>query len=156
MALPAQNIWFSRLITFAIGAVAAASGAFWALKFSSVAKTKPSVSIEAQLPLDANFISVARALGAVDPDGASANSTAQASSRFVLTGVLANPKSAGAALIAVDGKPAKPFTIGATVSSEWVLRSVQMRRAVLTAGSTDMILDLPALPNSLIAPPSTP
>ena len=61
MALPAQNIWFSRLITFAIGAVAAASGAFWALKFSSVAKTKPSVSIEAQLPVDTNFISVASA-----------------------------------------------------------------------------------------------
>lgn len=155
MALSAQNLWFSRSITFAIGAVAAASAAFWALKFNAVANTKPSVSVDAQQPVVADIVSVARALGAVDPSGASANASAQASSRFSLIGVLANPKSAGAALIAVDGKPAKPFSMGETVASDWVLRTVNLRSVVLTAGSTDMTLELPPLPNSLIVPAIT-
>lgn len=152
MALPAQNIWLSRFFTFAIGTVAAASGAFWALKFSGVVNTKPSVSVDSQQQVASDVVSVARALGAADPAGASANATTQASSRFVLTGVLANPKSAGAALIAVDGKPARPFTVGATVGSDWVLRTLEPRRAILTAGNTDMVLELPALPGLLMVP----
>jgi general secretion pathway protein C len=155
MALSAQNLWFSRSITFAIGAVAAASAAFWAFKFNGVANTKPSVSVDAQQPVVADVVSVARALGAVDPGAASANATSQASSRFSLIGVLAKPKSSGAALIAVDGKPAKPYSIGETVASEWVLRSVNLRSVVLAAGATDMTLELPPLPSSLIVPAST-
>ena len=156
MALPAQILWFSRLVTFAIGAVAAGSGAFWALKFTGVANTKPSVSVDAQQPSIADVVAVARALGAVDPTAASSQSSAMASSRFVLAGVLANPSRVGAALISVDGKPAKPFTVGTTVGSDWVLRSVQPRRAVLTAGQTDMVLDLPALTGVLTTPVAKP
>ena len=156
MALPAQILWLTRFVTFAIGAVAAGSGAFWAIKFSGVANTKPSVSVDAQQAVVANSIAVARALGALDPTAGSSNSTAMASSRFVLTGVFANPRSIGAALISVDGKPAKPFTVGATVGADWVLRSVQPRRAVLTAGQTDMVLDLPALAGALTTPAKTP
>ena len=152
MALPAQILWFSRLVTFAIGAVAAGSGAFWALKFSGVANTKPSVSVDVQQPIVADAVAVARSLGGVDPAAATSTSSALSSSRFVLAGVLANPQRIGAALIAVDGKPAKPFMVGANVGSDWVLRSVQPRRAVLSAGATDMVLDLPALAGALTAP----
>jgi general secretion pathway protein C len=152
MALPAQILWFSRFVTFAIGAVAAGSGVFWALKFSGVANTKPSVSVDSKPPVVANTIAVARALGGVDPAAATSSTSALSASRFVLAGVMANPQRAGAALIAVDGKPAKPFMVGATVGSDWVLRSVQPRRAVLSTGSTDMVLDLPALAGALTAP----
>jgi general secretion pathway protein C len=155
MALTAQNLWFSRSITFAIGAVAAASAAFWVFKFKGVANTKPMVSVDAQQSVIAEPASVSRALGGADPAGTSSNAMVQASSRFSLIGVLANPQSAGAALIAVDGKPAKPFTVGAKVASDWVIRSVQQRSVVLTLGTTDMTLELPPLPNSLIVPTVT-
>jgi len=71
-------------------------------------------------------------------------STADAS-RFVLLGVLGNAQG-GSALIAVDGKPPKPVRVGATVAEGWTLRQARDRRAVLSQGSTELELTLPALP----------
>ena len=68
------------------------------------------------------------------------------SSRFQLIGVLDAGTSQGAALIAVDGKPAKPFRIGATVSEGLVLQSVQGRRVNLGSGTdapATLTLELP-------------
>ena len=72
--------------------------------------------------------------------------------RFALTGVVAAQNKVGAALIAVDGKAAKPFVVGALVADEWVLHSVQARQATLlprgsaTVGdvSRALVLDMPA------------
>jgi general secretion pathway protein C len=69
-----------------------------------------------------------------------------------LAGVVAAQNKAGAALIAVDGKAAKPFAVGALVGDEWVLRSVQARQATLVprGGAVDgdtsnaLVLDMPA------------
>lgn len=76
-----------------------------------------------------------------------------AASRFALTGVVASSSQHGAALIAVDGKPAKPYAVGSRVGDEWVLQSVQPRRAVLVpagaagdasvASETALVLELP-------------
>jgi general secretion pathway protein C len=56
------------------------------------------------------------------------------------------------ALIAVDGKPARAFRVGATVDGETVLRSVQQRGVTLAAGgaAAPLVLELPPLP-----PPAT-
>lgn len=84
-----------------------------------------------------------RALGgaasqAGSSSGSGAATTALAASRFALTGVVASSSQHGAALIAVDGKPAKPYVVGSRVGEEWVLQSVQPRRAVLVpAGAAD-------------------
>ncbi len=63
-------------------------------------------------------------------------------------GVVASKSHQGAALIAVDGHPAKPFRVGAAVDQDLVLQSVESRRAVLAA-STDgppvLTLELPAI-----------
>jgi general secretion pathway protein C len=67
-------------------------------------------------------------------------------SRFQLLGVLAGGPNAGAALIAVDGKPAKPFRVGAVVSDGLVLQSAQGRRVSLGValdGAPTLTLDLP-------------
>ncbi len=58
------------------------------------------------------------------------------SSRFVLQGVLAENSGAGAALIAVDGKLAKPFRVGSEVIAGYTLESVKSRVATLKS-STD-------------------
>jgi general secretion pathway protein C len=150
MTPSAQNFWFSRSVTFAIGAVAAASALFWVLKFSGVAKNMPVVSVDAQREVVADTIAVARAMGAADPQSASASANQAAASRFVLTGVLGHSGASGAALIAVDGNPPKPFAVGSRVTSEWSLRSVQARRAVLVSGFNELAIEMPALPPALI------
>ena len=64
-----------------------------------------------------------------------------------LVGVLAGGANQGAALIAVDGKAAKPFRVGATVAEGLVLQSVQGRRVNLGAGgdaTAALTLELPA------------
>jgi len=75
-----------------------------------------------------------------------AASTPSLASRFQLQGVLAGNASQGAALIAVDGKPAKPYRVGATVAEGWVLQAVQGRRVSLGAtldGPQMLSLELP-------------
>jgi general secretion pathway protein C len=71
------------------------------------------------------------------------------SSRFNLLGVVAGPgRAGGAALIAVDGKAAKPFRVGTPIDDTLVLQSVEGRRAVLAAadsGQPVLTLELPPL-----------
>jgi general secretion pathway protein C len=72
---------------------------------------------------------------------------ASLSSRFTLMGVVASRSNKGAALIAVDGRPAKPFRVGAAIDEGLVLQSVEARRATLAAspeGPAVLTLELPA------------
>ena len=68
-------------------------------------------------------------------------------SRFQLQGVLAGGGSQGVALIAVDGKSAKPYRVGAWVTEGLVLQSAQGRRISLGAALNTpemVVLELPA------------
>jgi general secretion pathway protein C len=53
----------------------------------------------------------------------------------------------GLALIAVDGKPAKPYAVGARLDSDLVLQSVGLRTAAIGSaqGTRSVLLELPAL-----------
>jgi len=63
----------------------------------------------------------------------------------------------GVALIAVDGKPAKPYAVGARLDSDLVLQSVGLRTASLgpAQGGRSVVLELPRLPppHSGVLPP---
>jgi general secretion pathway protein C len=86
---------------------------------------------------------IAALLGAVPNSGAAAP-VASLSSRFALIGVVADATHSGAALIAVDGKPPKPFRVGANIDENLVLQSVDSRRAVLGSGGAPVLtLELP-------------
>jgi general secretion pathway protein C len=149
MQTNANSMWGVRVATFALAALAAVSATYWGLKgFGSTSLARAPVLSTAPPP--ANPQAVARALGGgvvaarVD-SGAVAPS---ASSRFALVGVVANTSSGGAALIAVDGKPAKPFRVGTIVDGRLLLQSVNGRRAVLAAGMNapaEVALELPVL-----------
>jgi general secretion pathway protein C len=67
---------------------------------------------------------------------AAAAPVASVSSRFQLLGVVADSDGRGAALIAVDGKPPKPYRVGAAVDENLVLQSVAPRRATLAASTS--------------------
>lgn len=152
MLIYAQNQWVSRGVTFLLGAFAAASVVFWVLKLSSPAGSEPVAAVESAAPV-ADPAAFVKALGGrlvVEP---TVEATPVASnSRLLLVGVVSTASQRGAALIAVDGKPAKPYVVGSTIEGAWVLRSVQARRAVLaevaagekpSAGSTEVVLEMP-------------
>jgi general secretion pathway protein C len=144
-----KRIWLPRLAAFVLAALAAGSAAFWGLKWhgsslNSAVAPVPGVEVAAGDPM-----AVARALGggksAVAAPSAAAPSVA---SRLSLVGVVANPKSGGAALISVDGKPAKPFAVGSVVEEGLVLKSVSTRQAALAQGPNapaSVTLELPPL-----------
>lgn len=143
MVTNSHSIWGVRLATLGIWALAAASLAYWGLRLSAHA---PALAVPVAAPAapapDAQAL--ARLLGALPAQAAVA---ASASSRFALVGVLAGRTSGGgAALIAVDGKPARPFRAGATVESGLVLQSLGPRQAYLGAsadGPATLTLEIP-------------
>jgi len=75
-----------------------------------------------------------------------------ASGRFRLLGVLAPPPgdverqpARGVALIAVDGKPARAYKVGARLDNELVLQSISRRSASIgpPQGAASVVLELP-------------
>jgi general secretion pathway protein C len=135
MPLFSPSLWMPRLLTLGLAAVAAASAVAWVLKVQGLQTTAPVAAVTMAPARGVDAAAVAKALGA---SGALAQTPAAvpvlASSRFVLVGVVASGAQ-GAALIAVDGKPAKPYAVGSKVGDDFVLLSVQPRKAVLGSAS---------------------
>ncbi|ADU98566.1 general secretion pathway protein C [Alicycliphilus denitrificans] len=143
MATPSYHRWAPRLATLALWVLAGASAVYWGLQLSGrVAGPAPAAA--APEPVAADAQALARLLGA---QAASAPEAPAAASRFVLLGLLAGTASGdGAALIAVDGKPARPYRVGASVEPGLVLQSLSRREARLGAsveGATTLTLEMP-------------
>jgi general secretion pathway protein C len=145
MSTSVQSRWAVRATTLVVWLLAGASGAYWALKLMSPSGAPVRAPVAVRAPTPADPAAVARLLGAVPAQQATAPVAALAS-RFSLLGVVTGPSAQGAALIAVDGKPARPYRIGTSVDEGLVLQSVQGRRAVLAAsasGPAVVTLELP-------------
>jgi len=147
---------FARLSAFVIWSLVAGAVLFWALRFGASPLQAPThaVAVDRASPVRGDL---ARLFGAAPVVAQAA--PVEAPSRFKLIGVMA-PKSKsaqgsgayGLALIAIDGKPAKAFAVGASLDSGLVLQSVGWRTASVGSaqGARGFVLELPALP-----PPST-
>ena len=136
-----------RLATLALWLLAAGSCVYWGLRLSPRAAPAP-VAPPARQTFAADPAAVARLLGANPVTAAAAPPTISLASRFNLLGVVASRSHTGAALIAVDGKPARPYRVGAPIDEGLVLQSVQGRKAVIAAsadGPALVTLELPAI-----------
>jgi general secretion pathway protein C len=144
MVSNSQNKWLVAGATFAVWGLVAASAVYWGLKLTSRPSVAPAAPLAIRTPPPADPAAVARLLGA-SPVVAAATPAPSLSSRFALVGVVSSRSRQGAALIAVDGKPPKPYRVGAAVDEGIVLQSVESRRAVLAApdGAPVLTLDLP-------------
>lgn len=147
----------ARLCAFVIWALVAATAVFWGLRLFVAAPSAPpgavAVGDAAEVRVD-----LTRLLGAAPVAPAAA--VAEASARFKLLGIMAppgstlgnpsNPSNAaqGVALIAVDGKLARAYRVGAALDAELVLLSVSLRSAAIgpARGAPTVMLNLPALP----------
>ena len=148
MASNIQNRWVLRGATFVLWALVASSAAFWALRLNR-APSMVAAPVAAPMAV-VDPASVARLMGYV-PQATRAAPASQPNlaSRFVLTGVVAGRSQGGAALIAVDGRPPKPFRVGRAIDEGVVLKSVQGRSAVIAAsadGPDLLTLELPPTP----------
>lgn len=145
---PSLNRWGLRLATFSVAALAAASATFWALKWTDTRPLQTSAPVVFSSPAPTTPQAVARLLGGGHGGAAPDAPMDNAASNFKLTGVVANLAQSGYALIAVDGKPAKPYRVGEPVNDALVLRSVAPRSAALAANMdapATVTLDLPRL-----------
>jgi general secretion pathway protein C len=153
----AASVWPPRIAALVLSTAAAVSVAYWGLHWKlSPQPVWAAIAVgTSQPPLDS--AAVARALGAAAaaPDATALSPQASEASRFVLQGVLGHA-GAGRALIAVDGKPAKPVRVGAVVAEDWVLRLAEGRRVVLTRHGLDIELALPALSAAATTTTTTP
>ena len=98
--------------------------------------------------------SVALALGVSDAPVASGEASVPVvvPTRYALIGVVADRRQQGAALIAVDGQPPKPYAIGAELEGGVVLQSVSDRTVRLGPSMSEphsIELSLPAPPEGV-------
>jgi general secretion pathway protein C len=162
MITPRPASWSVRGATFAVWLLAAGSAAYWGLKLGSDAQAigRPLASPRTQAPADPQAIATLLGGSPSGPVALAATPTPALASRFNLVGVVAEARSGGgAALISVDGKPARPYRVGAQVDEGLVLQSVQGRRAVLAApagGVPVVTLELPPLKEPSAGQPITP
>ena len=149
----------ARLSAFVIWALVAAGVVFWGYRLWANPMAAPAnVQTVGEGPGARGDIT--RLLGAAPVETIAAPAAVAASSRFRLFGVLApkpptgqaTPSTAGVALIAVDGKPARAFTVGSRLDGELVLQSVSRRSATIgpAQGAATVVLELAPPP-----PPTT-
>ena len=140
--------WWLRIATFLAAALAAASAGYWALKLTAPAIEPSSSKLVSQGPAAPTPQVIARVLGGgqIGPAAPSAVALDSAASRYKISGVVAGKNDRGYALIAVDGKPARPFMVGSQVSDNLLLQSVNKAGAALATsldGPVAIRLDLP-------------
>ena len=151
MVTNSYSKWSVRSGTLALWAAAGASVVFWGLRLAGPSGSAPVPAL-APAPVALDAQGLARLLGAGPLAAAPAAPVATLASRFALIGVLSGRRSGGgAALIAVDGKPAKTFRLGATVDQGLVLQALGPRQVQLGTdidGPATLTLDMPLRPGS--------
>ncbi|MBL0422745.1 general secretion pathway protein C [Ramlibacter sp. AW1] len=139
--------WAVRITTLLVWALALFSAAYWILRFMGTPTGVASAPPALRSPPPANADAVARLLGGGPANTASTAAAPDLAGRFVLTGVVADRRGGGAALIAVDGRPPRPFLVGGQVTEGLIVQAVEGRRVMLGAsrgGPHDLVLELPA------------
>ena len=160
MALPyAPARWPAATATVVLWGAAAASIVFWGLRLAAPADAAPPPAVGGPAVVAVDSTTLSRFLGGVSTDPVVA-ATPDAASRFALLGVVADTDGQGVALIAVDGKPPRPFRVGGNVggraAGRYVLQSVGPRAATLGATGTSapaFTLQMPTRPLAALLPP---
>lgn len=158
--------WFPRIVTLALWALVALCASFWYLRWLGSTTAPMAIAALASSAPASDPADLARVLGppivAAQAPAAAAPAAPAAGSRFALLGVVANRTRRGVALIAIDGKAARPYRVGSPVDDGYTLQSVALRSAIL--GSTSpakpaLTLELPGPANTaaaIAAPASAP
>ncbi len=157
MKTPSLKSWSLRLITLAVWLLAVLCAAYWVLKFVTV-KPANNVFAAAAPAITIDSDAVAKFLGA-PVLGANQPIITPASSNYALFGIVRAVAGAGVALIATDGKPAKPYRVGSMVGDDLVLKSISRSDAILASSMSapdGMKLELPIRAPAAVGAPMAP
>jgi general secretion pathway protein C len=150
---------FVRFFAFFIWALLAAAAVFWLLSLSVSAPVAPdnTVVVGENVTLQGDLTRLLGAAPALAAPASAAPPVSAEASRFKLLGVMAPPaaqarpvRGHGWALIAVDGKLPRNYSVGGVVEGELVLQSVSLRTADIgpSNGNPLVKLELPPLPQA--------
>ena len=144
-ALPASVA--PRWLAAGLWLLAGLSASYWGARLWGDAELSavPAPAAERQ---DADPQTVARGLGAGAAPAAEGPLEAGEASRHQLLGVVRDARGRGAALIAIDGQPAKPYRVGAALPDGLLLRELGAREAVLGPAEGEPTLRLSLPPGS--------
>lgn len=143
----------SRVVTFVVWALVAASGVFWGVRLLAQPSAGPAVVVAVGDALSASA-DVTRLLGeSLEEEAPVAAAAPAVSSRFQLTGVMApkNRNDYGLAVISIDGNPPSVYRVGAAIEGDLMLREVSRRTATLASAldsnnsASSFVLELPPL-----------
>lgn len=125
------NRWAVAGSTFVLWGLVAASAVYWGMKLSSASITGAVAPAAPGAPVS-DPAAIAQLLGATPASPTAAAAAPTLASRFALLGVVAEQDGGGgAALIAVDGRPPRPYRVGAALDEGLVLQSVQPRAVAI-------------------------
>jgi general secretion pathway protein C len=153
------NSWTLRLFTLSVWLWVGLSGAYWAFKFVTTQRVEATAALAAStIVVDSK--AVAKLLGATDNIAVKPINTV-ASNKFFLFGLASSASGQGVALIALDGKPAKPYRVGSLVADDLLLKSISKTGVMLATSlkaTEGVTLELPERKpaNTLVAPPRFP
>ena len=140
----------ARLCGFFVWALVAAGVVFWGLRLFVKGPAAPPNA----LPVAEATLARGDLTRLFGPSPAAADVVVAAppglASRFRLYGVMAPraaasaPATHGLALIAVDGKPARPYAVGAELDTDLIVQSVSLRTAAIgpPRGAASVLLEL--------------
>lgn len=147
-----SNSWTLRLFTLMVWLAVGLCATYWAFKFV----TTKHVEATAALPAPTVVVdskAVGKLLGATDIVAVKAINT-PASTKFVLFGLASTAGGQGVALIALDGKPARPYRVGSLVADDLVLKSISKTGVILAVSlqaAEGVTLELPQLKPASVA-----
>jgi general secretion pathway protein C len=142
-----------RIVSLMVWGMASATVMFWMLRLGINAPPAPAYAVvEPSDRLASEDLSRLLGAEASSSEPGPSSSPPPEAARFQLVGLVAGltPESASAlALIAIDGKPAKPYAVGARIGGTWVVQSVSRRSVALGPEGSQapgVMLEIPALP----------
>ncbi|MDR0274260.1 MAG: general secretion pathway protein C [Burkholderiaceae bacterium] len=143
-AASGNSRWGVGLATALVWALAGGGALYWGLRAGQPpAPSLPPAVGDAGLAVDAQ--AVAHALGVPRSAGQDASQPQSAiASRVRLSGVVTHG-AGGAALLSVDGKPPKPYRVGATVDGGWIVQAVLPHAVELADGAQHASIEMPPL-----------
>ena len=147
-----SNSWTLRLFTLMVWLAVGLCATYWAFKFV----TTKHVEATAALPAPTVVVdskAVGKLLGATDIVAVKVINT-PASTKFVLFGLASTARGQGVALIALDGKPARPYRVGSLVADDLVLKSISKTGVILAVSlqaPEGVTLELPQLKPASVA-----
>lgn len=146
MQVTTRKSWMPRLAAFVLALLLAGSVVFWLLRWPvhEAGTALPTPANTEDQPI-ANVAQVAHLLGAGQAP-VPVSAAPDAAGRFRLTGIIASAQGQGVALVSIDGKPPKPYSVGSQLEDGLMLQSVEKRRVALAVDAkapVQLQLELP-------------